>query len=221
MPPTPPIDPHSGEDLRPVDELAPVDDIRLARAIVAGYRPTSAAQAGEQARILAFIDAHPNDAHRRECAPGHLTGATILTDAARARVLLTHHKKLDRWLQFGGHADGDGNLRGVAWRETVEESGIAPAFLSAAPIDLDVHVIPARPARGGKPAEPEHLHLDVRYLARAPEGATEVCSEESHALGWFTLAEARRLALDDSVARLIELALGTAGDPLRARGGPR
>lgn len=188
-------------------ELRPVDDLSLARAIVAGYRPWCAAQAAERARILDFIDAHPSDAHRRECAPGHLTAGTILVDATRQRVLLHHHAKLDRWLQFGGHADGDGNLRGVAWRETVEESGIVPAWLSEAPIDVDVHVIPARPAKGDRPAEPEHLHLDVRYLAVAPEDATAVRSEESHDLAWFTRAELAALALDDSIARLVELAL--------------
>jgi len=198
-PPEPPPEPSPG--------LRSVDDLALARAIVAGYRPWGAAQAAERARILAFIDAHPRDAHRRECLAGHLTAGTILVDAARERVLLHHHAKLDRWLQFGGHADGDGNLRGVAWRETVEESGIVPAQLSEAPIDVDVHVIPARPAKGDRPAEPEHLHLDVRYLAVAPEGATPVCSDESHDLAWFTREQCAALALDDSIARLIMLAL--------------
>jgi hypothetical protein len=191
----------------PPSKLRAVDDVALARAIVAGYRPVSSTQAAERDRILAFIDAHPHDAHRRECAPGHLTAGTILVDAARQRVLLHHHAKLDRWLQFGGHADGDGNLRGVAWRETVEESGIVPAWLSEAPIDVDVHVIPARPAQGTRPAEPQHLHLDVRYLAVAPEGATAVRSEESHDLAWLTRAECASLELDDSISRLIELAL--------------
>lgn len=186
----------------------PRDGVAPARAIVAAYRPTSAAQAAEQARILEFLDAYPADAHRRECAPGHLTAGTILVDAARQRVLLHHHAKLDRWLQFGGHADGDADLRAVAWRETVEESGIEPAWLSEEPIDLDVHRIPARPARGGRAAEPEHLHYDVRYLAVAPPGATAVRSAESHDLAWLSRAECAALALDDSVQRLVELALG-------------
>lgn len=189
--------------------LAPTADLELARAIVAAYEPRSDAQAAERARILAFIDDHPEDAHLRTCEPGHLTGASLLLDADRERVLLNHHRKLDRWLQFGGHADGDANLRGVAWRETVEESGIVPAHLSEAPIDLDVHVIPARPARGGRAAEPEHLHLDVRYLAVAPASAEAVCSDESVRLAWFTAGEARELDLDDSVARLLDLAFGS------------
>jgi len=189
--------------LAPPEGLAPVADVAYARAIVAAYAPRDAAQAAERERILAFIDAHPADAHRRECAPGHLTGATLLVDADRERVLLHHHAKLDRWLQFGGHADGDANLRAVAWRETVEESGITPALLSLAPIDLDVHVIPARKS------EPAHLHLDVRYLAIAPRGAVAVCSDESRALAWFSPAECAELGLDDSVLRLIALAFGS------------
>lgn len=187
--------------------LRPTSDVAVARAIVAAYRPACAAQAAEQARILEFFDAHPTDALRRECVPGHLTAGTVLVDAARERVLLHHHAKLDRWLQFGGHADGDANLRAVAWRETVEESGIAPAHLSEDPVDLDVHVIPARPAKGDRPAEPEHLHLDVRYLAVAPPAAVFTRSDESRALAWFSREEALGLGLDASVARLIALAL--------------
>jgi len=182
-------------------DLASIPDLSFARATLEAYRSEDPDQQAFRAQLLDWIERHPEDAHRRTCLAGHLTCGSLLLDAARERVLLTHHRKLDCWLQFGGHCDGDANLRGVAWRETVEESGIVPAWMSESPIDLDVHTIPARPG------EPEHLHLDVRYLAVAPEGATEVCSEESHALGWFTAAQARQLGLDASVVRLLDLAL--------------
>jgi len=183
-------------------------ELSSARALVEAYQPTSEAQALERARILAFIAAHPRDAHLRTCVPGHLTASTILVEAAGARVLLHHHLKLDRWLQVGGgHADGDANLRHVAWRETVEEAGIEPVSMTLLPVDVDVHVIPARAARPGRMAEPLHLHYDVRFVAVAPEGAAAVCSDESRALGWFTRAEAEALELDQSVMRLIDLVL--------------
>ena len=184
----------------------------MAKRIVETYEPWCEAQVEERKRILRFIDAHPLDAHERTCVPGHLTGASILFDSTRTKVLLNHHRKLNRWLQFGGHADGDANLLGVAWRETVEESGIEPSAFSRQPIDLDVHVIPARPAKGERPAEPEHLHLDVRYLAVAPEGAEASCSDESLELRWFALDELGgpgAPALDESVRRLIDLGCRT------------
>ena len=135
-------------------ELAPAGYVGVAKGIVESYRPWCESQVTERERVLRFIDDHPLHAHERTCMPGHLTGAALLVDSTRTRVLLNHHRKLGRWLQFGGHADGDANLLGVAWRETVEESGIEPMTFSRRPIDLDVHVIPARGAKGARPPSP-------------------------------------------------------------------
>ncbi len=181
-------------------DLARDPSLACAREILERYAPPCAEQARVRTHILAFLDAHPSDAHERACAEGHLTGSCLLLDARRERVLLTHHKKLDRWLQLGGHADGDANLRGVAWREACEEAGFTPAAISSAPIDLDVHPIPARPG------EPRHDHLDLRYLAVAPKGAEPACSDESHEVRWMTPEEARALGLDASLERLLALA---------------
>ena len=121
------------------------------------------------------------------------------------QLLLHHHRKLGLWLQFGGHCDGDGDTRRVATRETVEESGIEPSFVTPAPIDFDIHAIPARPAKGDRAAEPEHLHLDVRYLALAPSDAVEQLSDESLELRWFTPEAATAQGLDLSRQRMLDL----------------
>jgi len=181
--------------------LAERGDLARARAIVAAYRPADPAQGHERERILAFIDRH-EDALHRECLEGHLTASAIVLDSRGERALLTHHKKLRRWLQLGGHVDGDGNLPAGAWREATEESGIAGIAIDPRPVDLDVHPIPARGS------EPEHLHLDVRFIAFAPAGANEVASEESIALGWFSPAELGGVETDESVRRLFRVAFG-------------
>ncbi len=175
-----------------------------ARALLARYRPHEPEQEAVLARMLAFLDAHPEDAHRRELAVGHLTAACFVVDAARERALLTHHRKLGRWLQLGGHCDGDPDLARVAAKEGLEESGIEGLALEPCPIDLDIHPIPARPG------EPEHFHYDVRFLAVAPVGAREVTSDESLALGWFTPAEVRSgtVSVDPSVSRLFRIVFG-------------
>ena len=118
------------------------------------------------------------------------------------RALLTYHRKLGRWLQLGGHADGDANLAGVALREAVEESGIADLAIDPAPVDLDIHVIPARPG------EPEHLHLDTRFLVRAGPGAEPRMSSESLDLRWFAPRDLHGVETDDSVRRLFRIAFG-------------
>ena len=162
-------------------------------------------QSRKRARILAFIGEHPGDAHLRRCLASHLTGSVMLMDHAGERVLLTLHRKLGRWLQLGGHCDGDANLVHVALREAEEESGIAGITIDPVPLDLDIHTIPEHKG------VPEHLHFDVRFVAHAPAGAKEVISEESIELGWFTLGELEALeGVDEAMLRATRV--------LRARG---
>lgn len=160
-----------------------------------------------RSRIRGFLAERGAVALTRQCVEGHLTASCLLFDTERARVLLHHHRKLGLWLQFGGHCDGEGDLSAVALRETREESGIDPVWISPTAVDFDVHEIPARGASGGRPAEPAHLHLDVRFVAVAGQGARPEISDESLDLGWFTPEEARALGLDASLERLLDVGL--------------
>ncbi len=190
--------------------LEPVPDLAHARATLAAYRPRDAAQAELRARMIAFVDGHPR-AHERDCRAGHLVASALLVEPRSGRVLLHLHRKLERWLSFGGHCDGDANLIACAWRETIEESGITPQGITAEPVDLDLHRI------GARPGEPEHDHLDVRYVAFAPPGARERRSAESLELAWFSAREARALELDASLLRLLELGLPDPATKTAAR----
>jgi 8-oxo-dGTP pyrophosphatase MutT (NUDIX family) len=188
------------------EELRAEPDVGYARALLAGWSPPDAAQAAERDRLVAWIDRYPRDAHRRERQEGHLTASALVVDPARGAVLLTHHAKLGRWLQLGGHCDGDANLARAALREALEESGIAGLRVDPDPLDLDVHAIPARGA------EPEHWHYDVRFLVLAPPRAHAVASAESLALRWFEVDALDGLPTDESVRRLVRRAL----EPARA-----
>lgn len=181
------------------------DALRLALELMGPDPALSPVAEDFRVRICAFLEEHGPLSLTRECLPGHLTASCLLWDAAGERVLLHHHRKLDLWLQFGGHCDGDGDVQRVAFRETHEESGIEAAWISPRPVDYDIHTIPARPAKSGRAAEPEHLHLDVRFVASAPPGARESLSEESLALAWFSPDEAHALGLDESLARMLDL----------------
>lgn len=147
--------------------------------------------------LFSAFAAEHTDCCERTLAGGHFTGSAWLVSADGLRVLLTHHRKLDRWLQLGGHADGDGDLAAVALREAEEESGLTGLSVEGELFDLDRHLIPAR----GR--EPEHWHYDVRFVVRASDNEAFVPSEESHALAWRAIDEiANDAQADDSLRRM-------------------
>ncbi len=150
--------------------------------------------------MLRFLDEH-HDALLRTCAPGHLTSSALVATAEDRRVLLLEHRKLRRWFQPGGHADGEANLARSAWREATEESGIDSLVVYGPAIDLDVHEV--RP-----PNEPPHLHLDVRYLVLAPIGAVAQHNHESTAQSWVDREELAAYEPDDGLRRLVARGLG-------------
>jgi len=154
-------------------------------------------------RVRSFVRDHP-DCFERTCRDAHVTGSAWVLSPDLGSVLLTHHAKLDRWLQLGGHADGETDPFAVALREAREESGLldfAPLAedpVSPLPLDIDVHEIPARPG------EPAHLHLDIRYLLVAASGQDPVRSEESRDLRWVERSQLADYSCDPSVLRLEE-----------------
>jgi 8-oxo-dGTP pyrophosphatase MutT (NUDIX family) len=148
-------------------------------------------------KMIALLDGTPA-CFERTSFPAHFTGSGMVVNADGSQTLLHHHRKLDRWMQFGGHCDGDDDILRVARRETLEESGIEGLILaSERPFDLDIHPIPAHSG------DPAHFHYDVRYMFIAPEGAQPVISGESRALRWFTAQETGALDLDESVRRMV------------------
>lgn len=165
-------------------------------ALLAAHALAVPEQAALVQRFRAFHDSSP-DAFQRHHPPGHFTASCWLVSGDAERVLLTHHRKLDRWLQLGGHADGDTDLVAVALKEAIEESGLSALQIEPAIFDLDVHPIPARGH------DPEHLHWDVRFVIRATGDEHFVVSEESLALRWWPVAAlAKASGMDESVIRM-------------------
>lgn len=144
----------------------------------------------------AFLASSPT-VFERHHPPGHFTGSAWLLSRDGQRVLLTHHRKLGRWLQLGGHADGDHDLARVALREAEEESGLSGLSMEMAIFDIDRHAIPARGD------EPEHWHYDVRFVVWAGADEAFTVSGESHDLAWCDInGLANDAAADPSLRRM-------------------
>ncbi len=178
---------------------------------LARYRDVFPTEAAMVDRICRLVEAHPN-CFDRTCRPGHITAAAWILSTDRGRALLTHHRKLDRWLQLGGHADGQWLVEEVALREAREESGllhfdIVPINGIVMPFDLDVHDIPARYDARGRLLEDAHEHHDIRFLMVAHADGEIRASDESHEVAWFTPDEVRQRTNEESVLRMLRKAL--------------
>ncbi len=151
--------------------------------------------------MLDFIDGHANYCSR-ENLKGHFTTSAWITNEAEDKVLLIHHRKLDRWLQPGGHIETeDQDFSLAALREALEETGLKSFRFkngSRAFYDVDVHVIPARKS------DPEHYHLDLRFHLYADENEAPEINDEVKGLKWFTKDEIRSQETDESVLRMLD-----------------
>lgn len=189
--------PVSGSGLFFVDRLFMQNHLRQ---LLQHYQ---AHDAQEQAFLLQtreFVDNHVACC-QRDCAVGHITASAWVLAPDRQSVLLTHHKKLNRWLQLGGHLEDDCSVQAAALREAHEESGLdGLTLLSSDLFDLDVHTIPARGA------EAQHLHFDLRFLMQARQREF-VLSDESHQLAWVSLASLQAQMLDASLKRMLDKTL--------------
>ncbi len=174
-----------------------VADRDLLLRLLETHEPFDAHEARMLRRLRRFVSAHP-DCFERTLSVGHVTGSAWLVDLRRDYVLLTHHARLDRWLQLGGHADGESDVLAVALREAREESGLEEIRpVSDGIFDVDVHLIPAR---GDEPA---HYHYDVRFLCETDLHRPLGITTESKALEWVKLSEVGKLTRERSVLRMV------------------
>ncbi len=156
----------------------------------------------EEAGFIKDFVALTNDplAYHRDRLAGHFTASAWIVNRKRTHTLLTLHRKLGRWLQLGGHADGNENLLEVAMQEAQEESGLKSlCFVDETIFDLDKHIIPERPH------VPQHFHFDVRYILEADLTEELIKSNESISLAWVAFDAVQDvIGYNPSILRMLE-----------------
>ena len=149
---------------------------------------------------MRFIDLFNSNSKcfSRESLTGHITASAFIFDKNQRKILLIHHKKLNKWLQPGGHCDGDPNVFEVAKKEVWEETGLNSVISDGEIFDLDIHTIPERKG------VPEHEHFDVRFLFFADSNIPLVQNHETIDLGWIDITLIRNFSEEKSILRMAE-----------------
>ncbi len=164
---------------------------------ISAHQPFDAVESVHQQAIFSFIQAH-QDFYARTLTVGHVTASAWIINPEYTHALLLHHKKLDRWLQPGGHIESDPDVLTAALREAREETGITQLkMVNEAIFDIDIHTIPENKK------ESKHQHYDIRYLFEADLNAMPVISEESNDVRWFMLEEIASSNNEASIQRMI------------------
>jgi 8-oxo-dGTP pyrophosphatase MutT (NUDIX family) len=165
--------------------------------LLKNHQPFNQEETQFKQQMTEFINLN-TDCFERTLLVGHITGSAWIVDKSLQFTLLTHHRKLDKWFQTGGHCDGDSDVLNVAIKEAQEETGLADIqAISPEIFDIDIHEIPERKG------VPKHLHYDVRFLLEADMNEPLIISSESADLTWIELSKVSQLNDSQSIMRMI------------------
>lgn len=168
------------------------------KKLLSSYQATSEEDFSIFNRFRDFINSN-SLCFSRSLTSGHVTGSAWIVDKKRRFALFAHHKKLDMWLQLGGHCDDDPNVYSVALKEAEEESGLLSIHpISVEIFDLDIHTIPKRKKEGA------HDHYDARFLFEADRSEKLTLSEESKELAWIEIDKIEEYTKEPSILRMAE-----------------
>lgn len=157
------------------------------RALIAGYTPKCEQEARDREQMLAFMETNARWL-TRENAMAHVTASAWVVDPARTRALMVYHNIYRSWSWAGGHADGESDLRGVALREAVEETGVQTHAVMDSPLSIESLCVNGHVKRGCYVAA--HIHMNVTYLLEADPGApTRIRADENSGVMWIGFGE--------------------------------
>lgn len=185
--------------------------------LISRYQLKFPAEMSEMEPIIHFLQrTEPDVLYDRANFDGHITASSFVLDENRTSLLFLHHKKLNRWLQPGGHVDSsDENLLQAALRETIEETGLTienltPILLpdTGAIFDIDSHYIPENMRKN----EPPHTHHDCRFLLACNKPVSfNLNADEALDVKWILLSE---LAQDPMFKKVANKIVEVLNEPL-------
>lgn len=163
------------------------------------YQTSHVEEAAMATKTRKFIMQHEN-CFDRNLMLGHVSGSSWVVNPARTHVLLLLHRKLNLWLQPGGHADGDSDILRVILKETSEETGIPLEqihLINDGIFDVDVHTVYE------SMHDTRHTHYDIRFLVEIDDSIPIPGNDESHQIGWVPLEDVSRFNNALSLHRLV------------------
>ncbi|MCP9745810.1 NUDIX hydrolase [Lacihabitans sp. CS3-21] len=163
--------------------------------LIASYNGIYESEKLIKKRFIEFVQKY-EDCFERHLLVGHITASAFIFDKKNNKILLLHHKKLNKWLQPGGHCDGDKDTLSVAIKEVFEETGLVIKNQAQPIFDLDIHMIPENKGI------PEHEHFDVRYLLLADSKIPLIQNHETNQLKWVDLSEMENYTSEESLRRM-------------------
>lgn len=165
--------------------------------LLENHQPSTSEETQFKQQMIEFVKQNL-DCFERSLLIGHVTGSAWIVDKSRQFTLLTHHRKLDKWFQTGGHCDGDSDVLNVALKEAQEETGLTDIQVVNPNIfDIDIHEIPERKG------VPKHLHYDVRFLFEADMNEPLIVSSESSDLAWIARSKVSEVNNSESIMRMV------------------
>lgn len=163
------------------------------------YVPSYPEEREDKVEIVKFLENEP-DAFERTLEKGHITASAWLLSKDGKSALLMLHTKLNKWLQLGGHCDGDKDVLSVAIKEAQEESGIEDIVpLSTDIFDIGIHLIP-----DNNKGEKEHVHYDIRFLLQVASDEKVIQNAESKELRWVDMNIKNLPTEEPSIVRMVQ-----------------
>jgi ADP-ribose pyrophosphatase YjhB (NUDIX family) len=119
----------------------------------------------------------------------------------KGKVLLIHHKELNKWLPIGGHIELDEDPDEALIREIKEECGLTVKILNKKPFVksantkplftpsfLDIHRI-----------NDKHRHISFVYFAKSGSNKVKLAEKEHNDIKWFSKNDVSKIKLEPAI----------------------